>query len=623
MNLHKIVVIFLLSCIGKSEAQKIYSIKEHYTKQEVYITMRDGVKLFTAIYSPCDTSISYPILMVKTPYGIKPYGEDNFPEAIGPSKYLEEEKYIFVHQDARGMFMSEGRMLQMTPHQPVKPDSTYTDNSTDTYDAVEWLLHHTNNNGRVGLWGISYRGFFAASGIIDAHPAIVCSSPQAPMANVFYGDDVHHNGAFALLPMFLFYESVCQVQKPYSQEWPDIFNYPVRDAYNFFLNIGSLSQVNNNYFENKVPDWDSIIIHPDYDSFWQRRNILPHLKKIRPAVLVTGGLFDHENLYGSLQTYHAIEKNSDNDTRLVLGPWIHGGWARTTGTSFGILQFGESTSDFYQKNIELPFFNYYLKKKGSLVDLSKIMVFATGNNKWYAFDTWPPATLKQTAYFLDAEFLLKENIPNKNGSVFDEYYSDPQHPVPYTQVFHPLRLFYNKEYMAEDQRYASSRPDVLTYKSKVLKDTLTVMGPVTANLYVASTSTDYDLVVKIIDVYPDTIKKDHYETTVVETAGYQQLVRAEIFRAKYRNNFQFPEPVIPENIEQIRIDLNDICHSFLPGHRIMIQIQSSWFPLFDRNPQQFMNIYDATADDFVKADVRIFHSKDHPSSITLNVLPRD
>jgi hypothetical protein len=603
-------------------AQRAEFIKDNYTKKEVYIPMRDGVRLFTAIYTPKDTSGVYPIMMVKTPYGIKPYGEKNFPEAIGPSFYLEKEKYIFVHQDTRGMFMSEGTMLQMTPHLPVKPDSSFVDNSTDTWDAVEWLIHHTNNNGKVGLWGISYRGFYASSGIIDAHPAIKCSSPQACIADWFVGDDVHHNGAFALLPSYNFAEVVDQVREPYFTDWLDVFDYPIRDAYNFFLQIGPLSDVNKNWFNSRVPGWDSIVMHPNYDSYWQERNILPHLKNIKPAVMVTGGLFDHENLYGSLRTYHSINEQGGADTRLILGPWIHGGWARTNGKSFGILNFGKSTSDFYQQIIELPFFNYHLKGKGSLNSLARAMVFSSGSNTWYAFNEWPPEDLKETTFYLNKDFLLGKQKSADKEMVYDSYVSDPAHPVPYTQVFHPMRLFYNKEYMVEDQRFAGSRPDVLSYQSEILTDSLTMMGPVKADLFISSTGSDYDIVVKLIDVYPDTLNRDYYDEPFTEKAGFQQLVRTEIFRVKYRKSYEYPEPITPNEIENIQINLNDVSHCFLPGHRIMVQIQSSMFPLYDRNPQIFMNIYEAKKEDYQKAEIRIYRSKEFPSSITVGILKK-
>ncbi len=612
--------LFLLFLAEISIAQGTDYIRKNYTKQEVYITMRDGIRLFTAIYSPRDSSVEYPILMVKTPYGIPPYGEENYPESIGPSVYLAEEKYIFVYQDARGMFLSEGYMSQMTPHLTEKPDSTYVDNSSDTFDTVEWLLKNTHNNGKVGLWGISYRGFYASSGIINAHPAIVCSSPQAPIADWFIGDDMHHHGAFALLPGFGFFEVVNQFHDAPFTNWPSPFNFPVRDAYNFFLHLSPLSEINSRYFENKVPVWDTMMAHPDYDKYWQERNILPHLKNIKPAVLVTGGLFDHENLYGSVHSYQAIKEYNDNDIRLVLGPWIHGGWARTTGENLGLVEFGQSTSDYYQREIELPFFNYYLKRKGSIDEQPSVSVFVTGINTWKNYDAWPPETVKEINFYLDEDFSLTVSIPSISGFVSDEYISDPAHPVPYTQVFHPVRLAYNKEYMSEDQHFASARPDVLTYQSQTLTDTMIFTGPVTADLFVSSTSTDYDIIVKLIDVYPDTVKANYYNTIQVEMAGFQQLVRAEILRVKYRNSYSDPEPVIPQMIEEISVPLNDISHAFLPGHRIMIQIQSSWFPLFDRNPQQFMNIYDATEEDFQKAEIRIYRSEEYPSHITLGRL---
>ena len=621
MKIHYLFILTLLLVWSEIiQAQGSDYIRENYSKKEVYITMRDGVRLYTAIYSPRDTSMNYPIMMVKTPYGITPYGEENYPEKIGPSPYLAKEKYIFVYQDARGMFMSEGYMDQMTPHLVEKPDSTYVDNSSDTFDTVEWLLKNRKNNGRVGLWGISYRGFYASSGIIDAHPAIVCSSPQAPIADWFVGDDMHHNGAFGLLPGFGFFEVVGQYHESTFSQWPALFNYPVRDAYNFFLHLGPISEVNNTYFENKVPFWDTLLVHPDYDAYWQKRNILPRLKNIKPAVLVTGGLFDQENLYGSLQTYKAIEENNDNETRLVLGPWIHGGWARTTGENLGLVEFGQPTSDFYQREIELPFFNFYLKGKGSVDELAKVTVFVTGMNTWRHYDGWPPQETRQTYLYLNKGSSLSWSSPSLSGMEYDEYTSDPAHPVPYTQIFHPVRLAYNKEYMSEDQRFASARPDVLSYQTEVLSDTLIFTGPLTADLFISSTSTDYDIIVKLIDVYPDTIKPYYYNAPVVEMAGFQQLVRAEIFRVKYRSSYSNPEPVIPDKIEEIKIHLNDISHAFLPGHHIMIQVQSSWFPLFDRNPQQFMNIYQAGEKDFHKADIRIYRSEEYPSHITLSKL---
>ena len=613
-----IFISILTFTIGSLSGQRTDFIKENYSKQEVRIPMRDGITLYAAIYSPRDTSATFPILMVKTPYGNMPYGNENYPEKIGPSNYLEQEKYIFVHVDARGTFMSEGKLMEMTPHLDTKPDSLNIDESSDTYDIVDWLIKHTNNNGNVGIWGISYRGFYASAGIIDAHPAIKCSSPQAPIANWFTGDDMHHHGAFSLLPGFAFFEAVGPLPDTLYNDWPSVKSMPVVDAYNFFLHSGSIDEMDEHYFNGNVPFWDSVVQHPNYDEFWQRRNILPHFKNIRPDVLLTGGLFDHENLYGSVQTYQAISKNSNNTTRIVLGPWIHGGWARTTGEELGLVKFGMPTSDYYQKNIELPFFNYYLKHKGNLDGLNIANVFMTGSNTWYSYDQWPPKHLKANQLYLKANNKLDSKLPDQSGLNYDEYISDPQHPVPYTQLFHPIRLFYNKEYMSEDQRFASARPDVLCFESEILEDTLTIIGPVKAKIFAAANTTDFDLIVKIIDVYPADTGTDHYRSPVTEMAGFQQLVRGEIFRVKYRNDYENPEPVVPGKVEEINIPLNDVFHAFLPGHKVMIQIQSTWFPLYNRNPQKFMNIYKAEEEDFQKATIQIYRSKNYPSQIIFN-----
>lgn len=619
----KSITLFLsLSLLILSLSQaSTYNPKGHYYKQEVYIPMRDGVRLYTAIYTPKDTSKTYPIMMVKTPYGIKPYGTYTFPEKIGPSEYMAREGYIFVYQDARGRFMSEGTYVEMVPHIDNKKDTTQIDNSSDTYDAVEWLIKNLKyNNGKVGLWGISYRGFYAASGIIDAHPAIKCSSPQAPIADWFVGDDVHHNGAFALITSFNFMATAGQPHKPGSKEWPTADEYQVRDAYNFFLELGTLSNVNEKYFGGKSIYWDSLYLHPNYDDFWQKRNILPHLKNIKTAVLVTGGWFDHENLYGSLKIYEAINKNSNNHCMFALGPWIHGGWARTTGEGLGLIEFGSSTSDFYQKEIELPFFNYYLKGKGDITTLEKIYAFETGSNQWHTFDEWPPAKTVNKILYLHADNQLSELLPVEKGLVSDSYISDPEHPVPYTNVYHHTNLFYNKEYMIEDQRFAASRPDVLTFQTEKLPDTLTIAGPIKVKLFASVSGSDADFIVKVIDVYPDSTRRRVKGKVMPSMPGLQQLVRAEIMRAKYRNSLEFPEPLISDMVTEISIDLNDVYHSLLPGHKLMIQIQSSWFPLYNRNTHKFMNIYEAKEDDYKKAEIHILHSEDYPSQVILPVL---
>ncbi len=614
------LLVAVLAGISDLSGQGSEYLRTHYAKEEVYIPMRDGIRLFTAIYSPRDTSRAYPILFVKTPYGLKNYGNDNYPEDIGPSEYLARDKYIIVYQEARGTFLSEGSMRQMDPHLPEKPDSTYTDNSSDTYDAVEWLVGHTNNNGRVGLWGISYRGFYALSGIIDAHPAIVCSSPQAPIADWYSGDDMHHNGAFALLGSFLFFESVGIARDSLTTGWPEYKTYPTRDAYGFFLNCGTISELDDRYFPGENSFWDSIMVHPDFDAFWQRRNILPHLTGIRPAVLITAGLFDQENLYGSIMAYRKLKAEKAN-VSLALGPWIHGGWARTSGDSLGPVHFGAPTSDFYQREIEFPFFTHYLKGADKADLPPQPAVFETGTNRWTFPNEWPAVSTSPLSLYLGADFSLSQKLPSEDEKPYDEYVSDPAHPVPYTAVFHPTPLFYNKEYMTEDQRFASARPDVLTYCSEVLEDTLSLGGPVMAELFAECSGSDLDLIVKIIDVYPDSYSKDYPKYTTTDMAGYQQLVRAEILRGRYRNSPEHPEAVVPGKIEKYTLALNDISHAFLPGHRIMVQVQSSWFPLFDRNPQTYTDIYHAGKDAYVPASVRIYHSEEYPSHIEFTAAP--
>lgn len=595
--------------------------KENYTKKEYHVSMRDGIKLFTAVYSPKDTTRDYPFLILRTPYGIKPYGEDTFPAILGPSSYIMEEKFIFVYQDVRGKYMSEGRFDNMNPYIPEKKTEKDVDNSTDTYDLVEWLLKNVHfNNGKAGLWGISYPGFYAATGIVDAHPAIKCSNPQAPIADWYIGDDMHHNGAFALSMAYNFLEV-------FGLHPGTIYNtdiarkpYPVKDAYNFFLEIGRLDQVNKTWFGNKVSAWDSAMAHPDYDRFWQERNTLPHYKNIKPAVMTTGGWFDGEDLYGSLKTYQAIEKNNPGIFNiLVMGPWIHGGWARTKGDSLGMISFDSPTSDYYLKEIELPFFTFHLKGNDH-PGLSEIYAFETGSNTWREYHSWPPENSSWKTLYLHEKNSLKFEKQVKSKAEYDEYVNNPEKPVPYTQVFYNSTLFYNKEYMVEDQRFASARPDVVSYSTEALENDLTVTGPVKVDMYITTTGTDADWVVKIIDVFPDTITSVRPRKAITEMAGFQMLVRGEILRGKYRKNPEKPEPFTPGKTELISVNLQDINHTFKKGHRIMLQVQSTWFPLFDRNPNKFMNIYEAEGKDFLKSTNRILRSKEYPSGISFRVL---
>ncbi|MBN1414834.1 MAG: CocE/NonD family hydrolase [Bacteroidales bacterium] len=613
------LIILLVTLLPRCNQHK--DIPSRYEKSEYYIPMRDGTRLFTAVFTPKNQKIAYPIMLMRTPYGVQPYGADNFPATLGPSAYFAEEGFIFVYQDVRGRFMSEGKFINMYPHIPVKKDSLDVDNSTDTYDTVEWLLKNIpNNNGKVGLWGISYPGFYVSTGIIDAHPAIVCASPQAPIADWFIGDDMHHNGALALSMSFSFFEVFGQERDSLTTEWPVIKQYPSRDGYNFFLSIDRLSDINDRYFDDKVPFWDSIIQHGNYDTFWEKRNTLPALCPVKPAVLTICGWFDAEDLYGSINTYKTLEKNASGGINLfVAGPWIHGGWARTKGDSLGPISFESPTATYYQKEIELPFFNYFLKGKGDS-NFPEAIVFETGSNTWRKYDQWPPANCMKKPLFLHPDYSLSFSAPDDKSNTSHAFVSDPLNPIPYTAVFHGSNTFYNKEYMVEDQRFAAGRPDVLEYRSAMLDSDITFAGPVEAELFVSTTGTDADWVVKVIDVFPDTVLPDNRDARKTCMAGYQMLVRGEIMRGKYRNNYASPEPFKPGEITRVAFQLQDINHTFKKGHCIMIQVQSSWFPLFDRNPQQFMDIYSAVPDDFKKETHRIYCSRQFPSNIKANIL---
>jgi len=615
------VYLFQNACSSESRGMGENNLEESYTKYEYRIPMRDSVNLFTAVYIPKDTSVKYPVMIMRTPYGIVPYGTENFPGTLGPSKNFSKEKFIFVYQDVRGRFMSEGTFLNMTPHIKTKKKSTDVDNSTDTYDTVEWLLKNVrHNNGKVGLWGISYPGFYVSSGIIDTHPAIRCASPQAPIGDWFIGDDIHHNGAFSLLPAYNFFEIFGQVRSDLTQQWPKVGEYPVKDAYNFFLNAGPVNEMDDKYFNAEVPFWDSIIIHGTYDKFWKSRNTLPNLLNINSPILTVCGWFDAENLYGSINTYQSIETNNPEIYNIfIVGPWIHGGWARTPGDKLGQIDFGSKTSDYYSQEVELKFFNYFLKDKGEL-NFPEVMAFETGSNIWKEYEKWPPENSYYKSLYFHENCELKFSMPETAGFQYDEYLSDPDNPVPYTNVYHSSNLFYNKEYMVEDQRFAASRPDVIYYQTDALDENITIGGPVQAELYISTTGTDADWIVKIIDVFPDTILMSRKRNIETDIAGFQMLVRGEILRGKFRNSYVKPEPHISGKVERISFELQDINHTFKKGHKIMVQIQSSWFPLFDRNPQKFCDIYNATEKDYQKATQRIYRSRNYPSNVILNII---
>ncbi|HKA19317.1 MAG TPA: CocE/NonD family hydrolase [Blastocatellia bacterium] len=594
-------------------AQQAYSLKDSYTKSEHMVPMRDGVKLFVAIYSPKDTSQKYPILLSRTPYSCGPYGPNAYKDNIGPSPLFAKEGYIIVYQDVRGAWMSEGTYVNMRPQNDHKTKPSDIDESSDTYDTIEWLVKNIpNNNGRVGMWGISYPGFYTAVGTIDAHPALKAASPQAPIADWFIGDDFHHNGTLFLPHAFNFFSGFGRARpKPTSVGSGERFNHGTPDGYKFFLQMGPLSNGDKKYFHGIIAYWNEMMEHPNYDSYWQARNTLPHLRNIKPAVMTVGGWFDAEDLYGALNTYKSIEKQSAGAYNiLVMGPWFHGGWSRSDGDMLGDVRFGSKTGEFYRENIELPFFNYYLKDKGTL-KLPEAYVFETGSNKWKTYEQWPPANAHLESLYLDSNGKLSFTTPADSKS-FDEYVSDPSKPVPF---INNIAIGMTREYMVDDQRFASRRHDVLVYQTPALTEELTVAGPLTASLFVSTTGTDSDFMVKLIDVYPDDAPDNQPNPTGMKMGGYQMLVRGEPMRARFRNSFERPEAMVPNKVEKIEYVMPDVNHTFLKGHRVMVQLQSSWFPLVDRNPQKFVNIYTAKDSDFQKATQRVYHS----SRLVLNV----
>ena len=605
-------LIILMSILVIQSFSEDRYLEDHYDKAEYQIPMRDGVRLFTAVYSPKDKLMSYPILIWRTPYSCQPYGKDYVTRRRETWGHLAKEGYIIVFQDVRGRFMSEGTYDNMRPYISGKTGKQ-TDETTDTYDTVDWLVKNVKgNNGNVGLWGISYPGFYAAMAAIDSHPAVKAVSPQAPIANWFGGDDWHHNGAFAFGGGMSFMYVFGQPRDGLVKEWPKGFSYPTGDGFQFHLDLGPLKNVNELYFKNGIPFWNDLMQHGQYDDFWKSRNILPHLNSIKPATLVVGGWFDAENLFGALQIYQSIEKkNPANRNFLVMGPWSHGGWVRTDGSSLGDIGFKSETGTYYVEKIELPFFNYYLKGKGNL-NLPEASVFETGSNTWKKYDAWPPASLKSEKLFFEKNFSLSFQSP-ENAEGFDSYTSNPAKPVPFTAE---ITTDVPKPYMIEDQRFASRRTDVLTYQTEVLQDPITCVGSVEVELFITTTGSDLDLVVKLVDVLP----KDSPSENNIVYSEYQMLVRADIFRCKFRNGLSNPEPIQPGQVTPVKFSLNDLNHSFLPGHKLMVQVQSSWFPLFDRNPQKFVDIYNCSADDFQEAEVKLNRSSQYPSSLKLNIL---
>ena len=586
-------------------------IQLHYSKQEHQIPMRDGVKLFTAVYIPKDNTRTYPILLKRTPYTVAPYGADKYPASLGPSEHFARAGYIFVNQDVRGRYQSEGTFEQVTPHRAEKKTPQDVDESSDTYDTIEWLLKNVaGHNGKVGMYGISYPGFYCSAGMIDAHPALIAVSPQAPVSD-WYFDDFLHNGAFFLAHAYrwLLFNAV-ERKLPTTERGPGP-TYPTLDGYKLFLEAGTMENINQQLVKDAIPFWKEMMAHPDRDEFWQRRDILPHLKKVAPQVMVVTGWYDAEDLYGSFKTYQSIERLNPNvNNVLVVGPWSHGGWSSGDGDRLGIATFGSKTGAFYRSEIEFPFFEKTLKGK-DLPAPAEATVFETGANAWRTFDAWPPKHAVATTWYLKNGGGLDAAAPTA-ATAFEEFVSDPAKPVPFTES---VANVMTNEYMTDDQRFAARRPDVLTYQSPVLEQDLVIAGPLEVDLRVSTTGTDADFIVKLIDVYPDSTDK-------AALPNAQLMIRSEVFRGRYRNSFTKPEAFVPGEPATVRIELLDVLHRFQKGHRLMLQVQSTWFPLVDRNPQKFVpNIFLAKPEDFQKATHRVHHSATQPTSITFGVLP--
>ena len=623
-------LLWYLCCLvfvsAAAHAQRGFPIRERYTKADFLIPMRDGTRLYTVVFSPKDTSRTYPVLMQRTPYSVY-YGSDQFPGGLGPSRRFMEEGFIFVYQDVRGTYMSEGEYANVRPLLTGKAAPKDFDESTDTYDTIEWLIKSVpNNNGRVGMWGISYPGFYAAAGAVRAHPALKAVSPQAPIADWFLGDDIHHNGAFFLLDNFA-WEMDTSFDRPRPQPRQTSpstgLRYNSNDSYRFYLDLGPLKNANARFFKGEIPFWNELMAHETYDGYWQARSLLPHYRHIRPAMLFVGGWFDAEDLSGPLNLFKAVHRNSPGTANfLAFGPWSHGGWAFGDRDSFGDIPFREKTGPYYREQIEFPFFNYYLKGIGAPPS-NKAQVFATGSNQWMAFDSWPPRDLKSKSLYFQPGGKLTFAPPTGDRSpqaqtASDAYVSDPANPVPYIGTA-SASVRRRNEYMIADQRFASKRSDVLTYQTEPLTEDLTIYGPITADLFVSTTGTDADWIVKVIDVTPEDATERDSASGGVNMAGYQRLVRADVLRGKFRNSFTKPEPFVPGKPTRVKYDLPDVCHTFLKGHRLMVQVQSSWFPLVDRNPQKFLNIRQADESDFQAATNRLFHTPALPSRIVLGV----
>lgn len=599
-------------------------VAKHVVKTEYQIPMRDGVTLFTSVYEPLSKQQEHPILLVRTPYSCAPYGS-----VISPRMYKSywisylRDGYIIVIQDVRGCFMSGGEFVDVKPLRTHLNSKLETDESTDAYDSIDWLIRHLkNSNGKVGVFGISYPGFYATMTAACGHPALKAASPQAPVTDWFMGDDFHHNGAFALMDGFSFFSSFGKPRPQIRTTGRPGYAFTSNDNYSFYLNQGPLKHFMP--LMDSIAFWKQVMQHPDYDDWWKARDARRAAPLIKIPILVVGGTFDAEDCFGAWNLYKACYQqrsiNAIHPVHLVMGPWYHGGWSRGTGAYLGAVRFGAKTSVYYQQHLEKPFFDRYLKTKViTNTEASQTHVFFSGSNCWRHDAVWPPKAVEWTFINLQTQNLTPSHF--KLTGKRNVYVSDPQSPVPYADGVHLNRT---REYMIDDQRFASRRTDVLSYLSSTLNDSLTWAGPVHAKLWIKTTCSDCDLVVKIIDVFPDQFS---YDSTYccdskvnASMGGYQMLVRGEIMRAKYRTSFTVPEPLKKDTVQYVQFSLPDVAHTFLKGHKIMVQIQSSWFPLFDRNPQTFTNIYTCEESAFTPCTIQILEDEQHNSGIQAPIL---
>ena len=617
-----LAAVALVVCASHRElpAQDAFVLKDHYVKRDYMVPMRDGVKLFTIVYTPRDTTRSYPIMLFRTPYSIPPYEPDAYRRVLGPSAEFDRDGYIFVFQDVRGKFRSEGEFEVMKPFKPVKRTPKDVDESSDTYDAIEWSLKNLpRNTGRVGMWGISYPGWQTVMGMMNAHPALKAASPQASPSDMFIGDDFHHNGAFRLAYAFSWLAGNARTRTGQTTSRGNAFDYGTPDGYRFFMDAGAPSRIDSLYFHGQVPAWNDFMKHPDYDEYWKAQNVLKDLKTV-PAdlpILNVAGWFDAEDFYGPMSIYYELEKvHPKNRSILAVGPWLHGGWNSMPGDQLGNIKFGSQTSRHFQTQIQFPFFQCYLKDRCD-TPLAEATVFETGSNVWRTYESWPPKVAANRSLYFHPNGKLSFEPPKTAG--FDEYVHDPNKPVPFTSE---TRTTNGHLWMIEDQRFAAMRPDVLVYESEPLEEDVTIAGPIIANLHSSTSGTDADFVVKLIDVLPGNTPNNDPNPSGVRMGHFQMLLAAEVMRSKYRQSYEKPTPMVPGQVTKLEFDLRDRFHTFKKGHRIMVQVQSTWFPLVDRNPQTFVpNIFLAELDDFQKQTHRVHRSSQHPTSLKIGVLP--